>query len=179
MRDQALTYGVLHRALHWTTAILIAGLLPVGWYMVGLDFTDWKLTVYTLHESVGVIVFTLTGVRLVWRLLNPVAPEAGLSPVERAASRAVHLAMYALMIAIPLTGWIGTSAYGFPVQWMFLFTIPSPVAKDDDFGRLVLDAHARMAMVFAGLVALHLAGVAYHAVFKKDRVLDRMLRGTS
>lgn len=179
MRDMAPTYGVLHRALHWTTAILIAGLLPVGWYMVDLDFTDWKLTVYTLHESFGVIVFTLTGVRLVWRLLHPVEPEAGLSPVERATSRAVHLAMYALMIAIPLSGWIGTSAFGFPVQWMFLFTIPSPVAKDDALGRLVLDAHGWLAMGFAALVALHLAGVAYHAFFKKDRVLDRMLRGTS
>lgn len=177
MRETAPTYGTLHRALHWTTALLIAGLLPVGWYMVDLDFSDWKLTVYTLHESVGVIVFSLTGVRLIWRLLRPVEPEAGLSRLERTVSRAVHLALYGLMFAIPLTGWIGTSAFGFPVQWMFLFTIPSPVAKDDAFGRLVLDAHGWLALGFAALVALHIAGVLYHALLKKDRVLARMLRG--
>jgi cytochrome b561 len=171
------TYGVLHRALHWTTALLIAGLLPVGWYMVDLDFSDWKLTVYTLHESVGVIVFTLTGFRLIWRLMHPVQPEAGLSPIERAISRGAHLAMYALMIAIPLTGWIGTSAFGFPVQWMFLFVIPSPVAKDDALGRLVLDVHGWMALTLAVLVTLHIAGVLYHVFVKKVLVLARMLRG--
>lgn len=179
MRDMAPTYGALHRALHWTTAALIVVLLPVGWYMVDLDFSDWKLTVYTLHESFGVIVFTLTGVRLVWRLLHPVEPEAGLTPLERTVSRAVHLAMYGLMFAIPLTGWIGTSAFGFPVKWMFLFTIPSPVAKDDALGRLFLDAHGWLALAFAALVALHVAGVLYHVFLKKDGVLARMVRGTA
>jgi cytochrome b561 len=179
MRDTATTYGVLHRTLHWTTAILIAGLLPVGWYMVDLDFTDWKLTVYTLHESVGVVVITLTAVRLVWRLLRPVRPEAGLSAVERTVSRTVHLAMYALLIAIPVTGWLGTCAYGFPVKWMFLFTIPSPLAKDDDLGRALLDVHGALAMTFAILVALHVAGVVYHVVVKKDGVLARMVRGAA
>lgn len=178
MREEMRSYGPARRALHWASALVVFGLFPVGWYMFRLDSSDLKYALYDWHKWFGMVVLAFMLARLVLRRLRPVAPDPSLTPLERRVSAAVHAALYALLVAIPLAGWAGSSALGFPVVWFGVLPLPDWVPENRDLGFALLAVHRAMTWALLALVVLHLAGVAYHVFVKRDGVLARMARGT-
>lgn len=175
-------YPLALRVLHWLRAVLILGLIAVGWTMTSLpDAAPVKFaTLYPLHKEFGLLTLLVVLVQLAIRSRSalPVEP-AGLAPWERALSHWVHRAMYALAVLVPLMGYAMSSSFtqsdGVP---FFGLAVPELLPKNDKAFALFDLAHQVLAYTLLGLVVLHVAGVIKHRFLDADKandVLPRML----
>ncbi|GAB1413343.1 hypothetical protein MASR1M97_20790 [Candidatus Desulfobacillus denitrificans] len=117
-------YGRTAIALHWLIALLIFCAFPLGVYMHELPFSPGRLKLYSYHKWIGVTVFLLAIARVAWRIGHPAPPPAGMPAWQRIASVATHHLLYVLILAVPVSGWLMSSAKGF--QTVYLGMIPLP-----------------------------------------------------
>lgn len=161
-------------ALHWTIAILIVANLTIGLLQDSL----LKGTI-PLHKSIGMLVLILGLIRLGWRIGHrPPQWPAGVARWERRASSVVHWTFYALMVLIPLSGWIFTSASlkRYPLSFFGLFPLPMfPVPQDKAIAHVWAERHELMAYLMIALLILHIGGALKHRFIQRDQVLGRML----
>lgn len=163
-------------ALHWLMALLLPVVFGVGLYMHDLPLSPWKLQIYSWHKWAGVTIFLLVLVRLGWRLTHrPPALPPTMRPALRLAAHAGHGLLYVLMIVIPLTGWLMSSAKGFQTVYFGVLPIPDLVGKDKELGDLLRDVHAALNFLFAAVVVGHVAAALKHHLVDRDDVLRRML----
>lgn len=171
-------YAASSRLLHWLTVLLLLAVIPIGiWirYFEPAD-KDFKFALYNLHESLGVLVFVLALLRIVNRRLNPPPPLAGDVPAPmKLAAHATHIALYALLILMPLTGFLATNAWGFPLSVFGVLPIPSPWGKDVAIAKVLSFLHWCGAIAIVMLILGHLAGVVHHTFIRRDGLLRRML----
>jgi len=161
--------------LHWLIALLIFVGFPLGVYMHDLPLSPTNLQLYSYHKWIGISVLLLVGLRLVWRVTHTPPPlPADLKAWERAASHAAHGALYLLMIAVPLTGWLMSSAKGFQTVWFGVLPLPDLVGKDRALGETLEDAHEILNFVMLGLVSLHVAAALKHHFVERLPFLQRM-----
>ena len=172
--DPQARYNSVARMLHWLIGTIVILNIIGG---LGHDALEGILDVMPLHKAAGVTVFALTIVRIVWRLIHPAPPLPSDMPGwERAASHATHAAFYLLLILVPLTGWIMTSAGSRPLSWFGLFDIPKfNVTKDDAIVGLSGEGHEILALLFGALAIIHIAAALRHHFILKDNVLRRMI----
>lgn len=166
-------YSRVAQLLHWTIAILILFNLWLGFAHDSLP-RDWQ--VMPVHKSVGLTVLALTLARIVWRLMHPAPPMLATTPQwEKLMANLTHYAFYALMLVMPLTGWIMTSAGDRPLGWFFLFDVPKfDVVKGDAVVGLSGTGHEILGYLFAALIVLHMAAALRHHFVLKDGTLRRM-----
>lgn len=165
------------RWLHWVMALLIAAVASLGIWVASFEPTDeaFKFGLYNVHESLGVTVFALALLRLAVRRANPPPPlPHGTPAVVRIAAGLSHASLYALMLAMPLIGFLTANAWGFPLSWFGLFPIPSPIGRNEAAAPLLSTLHWIGALALGAIVAAHLLGTAYHVLIRRDRLLDRM-----
>ena len=170
-------YGLVSKAFHWSVAVLILGLLPVGFVMAAMEYSPLKLEVYGLHKSFGLLVFFLGLLRIVWRFYAPRPSHLSThAKWEMVLATAAHFWLYVCMIGMPLTGWLMSSAGEFPVPF-FGLQLPYLIGKDPDLMRFFGDAHEILAFTLLFILALHMAGALKHHVMDKDATLRRMAGG--
>jgi cytochrome b561 len=164
------------RTLHWLMAALIFVALPLGVWASLLPSGDaMRVEILFFHKSIGVTVFGLIALRIVWRLIvGAPAYAEPLGKLTQVASRAGHFALYALMIAMPVSGYLGSTAGGRAVSWFGLLELPRLVAKDRNLAVAASWAHLVFAWMLAFVLATHLSAVVWHAMIKRDSVLTRM-----
>jgi cytochrome b561 len=177
MRNSPTAYGAAAKTLHWASALLVASLFALGLYMTRLEFSDWKVRVYSWHETIGVCVFVLTVLRLAWRLYSPPPPLPPAPWIEHLAAHATHLFLYAALFVQPILGWLGSNAFGFPVVWFGLVTLPDPVGKNEALGRALLTAHSLLGYTMLLAVLVHAGAALFHHFVRRDSILARMLPG--
>ena len=162
--------------LHWLIGLMILTSLGVGLYMVGLSLSPDKLRLYSWHKWAGVTIFMLVLVRSLWRLTHPAPPLPDDVPVwQRKVAEATHYALYALMIVIPLTGWLMSSAKGFQTVYFGVVPIPDLLAKNEGLGETLALVHRYLNYSMIGLVIAHIAAALKHHFIDKDDILRRML----
>ena len=168
-------YTATAKALHWGIAVLIFGMLGLGFYMTGLDLSPTKLQLFSWHKWAGVTVFMLVVVRLAWRVTHrPPALPAHMPALERFAAHAGHHLLYVLMIAIPLSGWLMSSAKGFQTVYFGVLPIPDLIEKNKELGQLLGEVHETLAWLFVLLILGHTAAALKHHFIDKDDILIRM-----
>ena len=173
------TYSVAARRFHWWTVAALTIMVPLGFAMSvrGNQFNIWdSLTnaMYSGHKMLGVVLFFLVAVRLLYRMGRG-APdeEPTIGPLQRRASRLVHWGMYILLLATPVAGWFGVQLY--PALDLFgPLSLPAVVAPDKAASAWVLELHGTLAFALLSLVAVHVATALFHHLVRKDRVLQRM-----
>jgi cytochrome b561 len=174
-RNTTRSWGSLSKALHWLIVLLIIN----QWWIAeraeelkGLA----KLEALAWHKSFGMTILMLAVLRLVWRLMNP-TPDltAETKPWERVLAKLSHVLLYALIFALPLTGWMMSSARNFPVSWFKLFQFPDLVAPARQTFDLMHDAHGALFAALVCVALLHIAGALKHHFIDKNDVLKRML----
>lgn len=166
-------------ALHWLLALLLLGMLVVGVYMTGLPFSPQRLKLYNWHKWTGVVVLTLSFLRLVWRLTHrppdlPASVAAAMPRWQHWAHHGTHAALYVLFFAIPLLGWAYSSAAGFPIVVFGVLPLPDFVPVDKALAELIKPWHGYAAFALAALVALHVAAALKHQLIDRDGLLARM-----
>lgn len=164
-------------ALHWLVAALIAANLVLGISMARLPISPRKLEWYLVHKSIGLTVFVLTGLRLGWRLAHRPPVMVPMPEWQRRAAATTHALLYALMFAIPISGWVYSSATGVQVVYLALFPLPDLVHKSRALGDVLLVAHVTLNSLLGLLVSIHVAAALRHHFVDRDEVLRRMLPG--
>ena len=169
-------YTATAKSLHWLMALLIFGLLALGFYMADLPLSPEKLQFYSWHKWAGVSVFVLVWLRLFWRLTHrPPAFAASLSATQQTLAHLGHLALYLLMIAIPVSGWLMSSAKGVQTVWFGVLPLPDLLGRDKALGAQLADLHSALNIGLLVLIGGHAAAALFHHLVRKDDTLRRML----
>ena len=162
--------------LHWVVALLIFAAFPVGLYMVELPLSPTKLKIYSYHKWVGVTIFLLAAVRLVWRTTHPAPPMPPSVPRwQQAIAGATHILLYLLIVAIPLSGWLMSSALGFQTVYLGVLPLPDLLEKDKLLGEQLKFLHMFLNYTLAALVLMHIGAALKHHLIDRDDILARML----
>ncbi|MFV8782524.1 cytochrome b [Microbulbifer sp. SA54] len=170
-------YGTVAIALHWLMAMLLIGLIALGLYMTSLPdvgFDKEKLGLIVLHKECGILALALAMVRLAWRVGN-VLPElvGDLPDWQKVAARFVHLCFYGLMFALPISGWLMSSAASIPV-FFFGVRLPDLIAHNDYQFQMLVDVHEWLGYVLIGLIVLHAGAALKHHFISRDSTLKNM-----
>jgi cytochrome b561 len=161
-------YGAVAQAFHWATAILVFA----AWLVAEGD----RSSTITLHETLGLAVFVLVAVRLLWRAFDR-QPEQPMPRVLSWSSKAVHWLLYGLLFAIPVSAMVGTQLEGHPLMIYGLGNLGPYLTVSRDVGHQILEVHETMGTAIIWLAGLHAAAALFHHFFLKDRVLKAMLPG--
>lgn len=175
-------YSLPMRILHWVRALLILGLVPLGWYMASLpDQAPVKFdTLYPTHKEFGVLAFLVVVTALLVRTRSRV-PELpkGLARWEKTLAHITHVTLYSLAIIVPLIGYARSSTFsqsdGVP---FFFFMVPEILPKNDRVSEILSQLHEILAFTLLGVAILHILGALKHRFFDRDRendVLNRMM----
>ena len=168
-------YTPTAKGLHWLMALMIFGLLAMGFYMSDLPFSPEKLQFYSWHKWAGVTVFMLVWLRLVWRFTHrPPAYPLSMSRLQQVLAHGGHVLLYGLMIIIPLSGWLMSSAKGFQTVWFGVLPIPDLVGKDKALGDALKEVHSALNWLLMLTLAGHVAAALWHHFVLKDDTLQRM-----
>jgi cytochrome b561 len=130
MTDQSkiahVRYTPVAQALHWITALLVFLTIPLAWVMVNMPSTAHIAgQLFTLHESIGITILMIVAARLIWRARHPAPPlPQGFARWDRLAARASHWLLYAVLIGMPVSGYLMNSTGGYPVGFYWLFNLP-------------------------------------------------------
>ncbi|HSQ81356.1 MAG TPA: cytochrome b [Casimicrobiaceae bacterium] len=162
-------------AIHWLTAALIVANLTLGLSMVPLAISPRKLHWYLWHKSIGITVFLLTGIRLGWRAIRSPPPPVAMPAWQRRAAATSHALLYALMFAVPVSGWLYSSATGVQVVYLGLVPLPNLVPRDRALGDMLRIVHLALNSLLVLLVCVHVAAALKHHFGDRDAALWRML----
>jgi len=163
-------------SLHWLIAIAIFATFGLGLYMHDLPLSPDTLRYYSLHKWAGVTIFVLVLLRISWRLTHVPPPlPADTTRWQRRAAEGVHGLLYVLMLAVPLTGWLMSSAKGFQTVWFGVLPLPDLLDKNKELGELLATVHKTLNLTMAGLVLGHAGAALKHHLIDRDEVLARML----
>jgi len=163
-------------ALHWLMAVLLVGLFGVGTYMSDLPVSPQKLKIYSWHKWAGVTAFLLIAFRLAWRVGHRPPPLPDSMPAwQQMTAHGLHHLLYLLMIVIPLSGWLMSSAKGFQTVYFGVLPLPDLVSKDKELGDLLKTVHTTLNYSLAALVMAHAGAALKHHLLDRDDILSRML----
>jgi cytochrome b561 len=168
-------YTSTAKTLHWLMAALLFGLLALGFYMHDLPLSPEKLKLYSWHKWAGVTAFLLLAIRLLWRMTHrpPALPDS-MPKLMQFAAHAGHLMLYGLMIAIPLSGWLMSSAKGFQTVYFGVLPIPDLLDKNKELGDLLALVHQSLNILFIVILVGHIGAALKHHFIDKDDILTRM-----
>jgi cytochrome b561 len=162
--------------LHWLIALLIFAAIPLGYYMHDLPLSPHKLHMYSYHKWIGVTVLLLAVIRLTWRATHrpPRLPDTMLR-WEKIAAESVHYLLYAMIFAIPFSGWLMSSAMGFQTVWFGVLPLPDLVGKSKELGDMLHEVHELLNYGLLGLLLAHIGASLKHHFIERDDILERML----
>ncbi len=167
-------YTLPAMALHWLQAALVCWLLWRGWTMVDLPKGAIRSAGYSMHKSIGLLVFMLVVVRLGWRHRNP-APESPLTGWQADLARATHVALYLFLVLAPLAGYLASSFTPYAIKF-FGIEIPKAGFPDEGWNGIFKEIHEILVWGGAGLIVLHVAAAFKHMLLG-DGTMQRMLPG--
>jgi len=175
LEDATERYSGAAIALHWLTALLIVANLTLGLSMVPLPLSPRKLQWYLVHKWIGITVFLITCARLAWRWRHRPPPAVAMPEWQRRGAATVHVLLYVLLLIIPLSGWIYSSATGVQVVYLGVVPLPDLVPKDKALAGVLRTTHVTLNLTLFALLCAHVAAAFQHHFGARDAVLARML----
>jgi cytochrome b561 len=177
MNDGATMWPLPLRLIHWISAALVISALGLGAYMVWfVDDPAARFDLTQTHKSIGITVLALTMLRLCLRIRTSAPSPEPIAPFLMRAATATHLGLYALLVLLPLSGFLmaTTTPVRIPTRVFGLFDLPYPLGPDLAIFRFSHTVHVAAAILLAGLVVLHVAAALVHAWCWRDRTMRRM-----
>lgn len=169
-------YPATSKWLHWLVAACVLLTAVVAITMVRLPEGPTQDMLFVLHKSLGVLIFSLVVLRLANRLIRGAPlPAPGIERWQKAASSATHGTLYALLVAMPVVGYIGNSTFGAPTPFFGLFEIPPITPKNEPLSDALFVVHRWAGFLLIALVVMHISAALFHRFARRDTVLQRML----
>lgn len=170
-------YGLIAILLHWLMAVVIIGLFTVGLWMTELNYySPWYKTAPDWHKSVGILLFGLWGLRLIWRAVNTRPhPLASHKNWEKALAAVTHVVIYCLILLVVISGYMISTADGRAVSVFGWFEIPAVTTGIDNQEDIAGEFHFYLACSLIGLAGLHAGAALKHHFLDKDSTLKRMI----
>jgi cytochrome b561 len=178
-RNSSVRYGWVAQSLHWVIVALLVVQVTLGKIADGLPIGLERLVMMARHKSFGITILGLAVIRLVWRWFNAPPPPPPMPRWQEVAARLNHWFLYALLFALPLTGWLMSSAANRPASWFGLLQLPDFIAPDEDLKEAFETAHELLVNALFVLAGLHVAAALKHQFLDRDGLLLRMLPGRS
>lgn len=177
-KNSAEHYGIVAQGFHWLIVLLIIVQYQLGEIAHDLPPGIDKLIMMSRHKSLGITILALALMRIGWRLFNArPAPPPGAHVALKLAGSATHFALYALLILLPVTGWLASSAANSPVSWWGMLTLPDFITPSEARFEFIGELHEVLTRLLVIIALIHtLAALVHHFIFK-DSVLRRMLPG--
>jgi len=175
LKNTTTQYGLVSRANHWMSALLFIGLIALGIYMHELPKSPEKFELYDLHKSLGIGLFMLMMLRLVWLKISPNPAQLSKNKFEHILGHAVKGILYLAMIIMPLSGWIMSTTAGHDVSFFNLFTLPVLIGENETIHEIAEGIHGLVGPLMILVILLHIAGAMKHHFVYKDDTLKRML----
>lgn len=171
-------YDGLSMALHWLTLVLIVGLFGTAWAQERASDGDSATMLLSLHRSLGLLVWLATLARLAWKIGRGSAPPlpATTPRIQALAARITQFALYAILLAQPVTGFLQGIARGETVA-LFGVDVPSFMAPNGHLAHLLHSVHATTATLLLALTGLHAGAALLHGLVLRDGVLSAMIPG--
>jgi cytochrome b561 len=176
-RNSSVRYGSVAQFLHWGIVVLLTVQVTLGKVADSLPIGLERLVVMARHKSFGITILGLALLRLAWRWIDRPPPPPPMPRWQEIAARLNHWALYALLFALPLSGWLMSSAANRPVSWFGLAQLPDFIAPDPAQQERFHDLHHLFIWALFALVGLHVAAALKHQFFDRDGLLWRMLPG--
>lgn len=176
LRNSVHRYGRVAQGLHWLIVLLVFLQIYLAVAAFGANDPGRESELLALHRPLGITILGLILVRLGWRLVNavPPAPRTIAAPL-RFVARATHWLLYALLISIPLVGWVKAGSEGIDVNYFGWFTVPNWLGPEPDLSQPLRMTHLYLNTALLGLVSLHVLAALWHQFWVKDATLRRML----
>jgi cytochrome b561 len=175
-KNNATRYGIIAQLFHWTIVVLIVTQFVLANKAENLPLGPAKIATLATHKSVGITIFGLAILRLIWRWFNPVPRAPATSPHwQQIASHISHWSLYGLILLTPLIGWLMSSARNFSVSWFGIVTLPDFVEPSTAAYNFFHAAHEVLAIALFFIALVHIAAALKHHFWDRDNVLRRML----
>ncbi|MDY1038410.1 cytochrome b [Lelliottia sp. CFBP8978] len=181
LRNSSARYGLISMLLHWLIALAVYAMFGLGLWMVTLSYYDgWYHQAPELHKSIGILLMMALVVRIVWRHISPPppAPESH-SALTRVSAVSAHIALYTILFAILISGYLISTADGKPISVFGLFEVPATLADAGSQADLAGQIHLWLAWGVVILSVLHGLAALKHHFIDKDDTLKRMLGRSS
>ncbi|MGL5720290.1 MAG: cytochrome b [Alphaproteobacteria bacterium] len=168
-------WGLVSKLFHWVMGVLLISMLGAGLWMEQLPPSDMKWFVYGIHKSTGLMLLLVVVLRLGWRLMHKIpAYPTDMPCYQKSLSSLTVWALYGLMFAMPVTGFVMSAFGGHPVPFFGLFTISAVAEGPTAIGSLSHQLHTVLGWSFVALLVLHVLGALYHHWIRRDALLRRM-----
>jgi len=170
-------YGIVSKAFHWLIAALVIVQCILGIYAHSLPVSLERLIVLARHKSVGMTIFALMLPRVAWILYSPPPkmPPSNYYILHSLGARIGHLLFYALLLSLPIVGWLSSSASNLTVSWFGLFSLPNLIGPDKHLAHWLVFTHQTLAWMLIVLIIIHILAALWHQLIAKDDVMFRML----
>lgn len=177
--EMAVRYTLLARVLHWVMALIIITAWGIGFYadrILPTGPSHTRLSLLTFHKEIATFVIVLFVVRVAWRATHrPPEVQGALTEDQRFVVHVAHWILYGLMLLTPMTGWLMTSAHGYPVPMLWVLHLPPLVAKNAVLAPLFTAIHQLASWVLGVFIAGHVAAALLHRFSRRDGIMETML----
>ena len=172
-------YDGVAQSFHWLVLLLVVAQYATKWLPDGFaSLSEKQLNGW--HLAIGPAVLLIMLLRLAWRFTHPAPPPPSDLPMSlRILSRGTHYLFYAILIVLPVLGWIAASGYGASVSLLKLVPLPALIGKDKSLAESVGSVHGALAWALLAVIVLHVSGALYHGLVKQDGVIKRMVPGAT
>jgi len=167
-------FGLTSKLFHWLLAGLILALLAFGLYLDNAKIGISELYLYGWHKALGLLTFSLIVLRLVWTIRSPKPKPLGPENWQSKFADQTHRFLYAMMLVMPLSGWIASSASGFPMSFFGLFPVPAIAPASEQIEDIFFSIHGVAGKALIIALLLHLGGALQRHFVKRDDTLRRM-----
>ena len=173
-RNTEQQWGWPSKLLHWLTALLILIQIPLGFYADDLANSPLKLELFGWHKSFGMLILMLAIMRLLGRMAGsiPTLPDA--SVMQRRLANLGHSLLYGLMLVLPLSGWVMSSAANRPINWFWLIELPALTGPNKALKEITEEVHEVSVILLLAVLAVHIGAALWHHFKRRDSLLKRM-----
>lgn len=177
VRNTGVRFGLVAKLLHWIIAVLLIGLIWLGWYMLSLSYYDkWYHDALITHRALGLLVLVLALYKAAWLVVSPTPrPPAAHKPWEYRVSKLVHWVLFMSMFVLPVTGYVISTSEGAAVPVFDWFDVPALFDADEPTRDLAIETHFYAAYAILAVALLHAAAAFKHQIVDGDGTLKRML----
>ena len=181
LRNTKYTFGSATKFFHWIIGLLIIGMLAMGLIMTRLSDQVLRRELYNIHKSLGLTILGLIILRILWRAINRAPKYPDSIPLwEQKVAHLAHALLYILMIAMPLSGWIMSTASGHPISFWGLFQFGLPgIEANRNVTKLFNQIHEYIGYTLIVVIVIHVLSALKHHFLGKNKVLRRMLPFTN